>query len=171
MAFAGTKYLPLRKVVYSYRVHPGSFTINSLDSRDPSRGKVRIKVLNRTKAVVFERFLRSPSTPEDSASFPATADTPSKRTGWQQRLCIIDSGRQQNGPVCSRLPAQSDMARSVFIWMSALPVYLCNPSVTVSGRIKKGLKRRILFLQNGSGVGGSGESLLSFIKGMPPDEV
>jgi glycosyltransferase involved in cell wall biosynthesis len=30
------------------------------------------------------------------------------------------------------------------------------------------LKRRILFLQNGSGIGGSSESLLSLIKGLPP---
>jgi glycosyltransferase involved in cell wall biosynthesis len=30
------------------------------------------------------------------------------------------------------------------------------------------LKHRILFLQNGSGIGGSGEALLSLIKGLPP---
>jgi glycosyltransferase involved in cell wall biosynthesis len=62
MAFAGINYRPLRKVVYSYRIHSGSFTINSLDSRDPTRGKVRIKVLTE-QIMVIERFLTNANTP------------------------------------------------------------------------------------------------------------
>jgi glycosyltransferase involved in cell wall biosynthesis len=65
MAFAGTNYQPLRKVVYSYRVHPGSFTINSLDSRDPGRGSVRIKVLTEQTQVI-ERFLSNGNTPKEA---------------------------------------------------------------------------------------------------------
>jgi glycosyltransferase involved in cell wall biosynthesis len=62
MAFAGTSFLPLRKIVYHYRVHPGSYTLSSADSRDPVKASARVKVLLE-QIRVLERFLSDTNTP------------------------------------------------------------------------------------------------------------
>jgi glycosyltransferase involved in cell wall biosynthesis len=68
MAFAGTSFLPLRKIVYHYRVHPGSFTLSSADSRDRVRASARVKVLLE-QVRVLERFLSDTNTPTPALPF------------------------------------------------------------------------------------------------------
>ncbi len=62
LALRGLRPVCTPQVLYRYRQHSGSFTISAEDSRQPARGRQRIRVL-REDMTMLDAFLRQPDLP------------------------------------------------------------------------------------------------------------
>jgi GT2 family glycosyltransferase len=68
----GVSPLPLEQTLYCYRSHPGSATVNSVDSRNPERGAQRMKKIWED-IDVYEKYLRKSDLPKEMRFYTLSA--------------------------------------------------------------------------------------------------
>jgi len=68
MAIAKVKYAPLRKIVYHYRQHSGSYTFDSRDSRLLERAETRMRTLDEGVRIA-EKFLNASEAPREARHY------------------------------------------------------------------------------------------------------